>query len=346
MADAPLLQIEGLRTQYKLHQGTVRAVDGASLTVMPGQTVGIVGESGCGKSVLLRSILRSVPKPGRIVDGAIRFQRRSGEITDLASLDANGREIRSIRGDEISMIFQEPMTSFSPVHTIGSQISEALELHRGLSRKAAAAEAVAALERVSMPRASLVAGQYPHEISGGMRQRAMIAMALCCGPRLLMADEPTTALDVTTQAQILALMRRLQAEEGMAILFVTHDLGVVAQMTEFIVIMYLGRVVETGPVHDIFYRPQHPYTHALLHSIPKLGQRRTGARLQSLKGGLPDPYARLTGCPFAPRCAFSDGTRCVTEAPELRRVSDTQQARCHHAETLGLAGVAAPQVAE
>ncbi|MDF0599629.1 ABC transporter ATP-binding protein [Psychromarinibacter sp. C21-152] len=339
MADTPLLKVEDLCTHYHLPQGTVRAVDGASLSVKPGQTVGIVGESGCGKSVMLRSILRIVPRPGRIESGRILYARADGQVTDLAALDQDGRAARAIRGAEISMIFQEPMTSLSPVHTIGDQIGEALILHRDLSRKAARAETVAALDRVAMPRAERIVDMYPHEISGGMRQRAMIAMALCCGPRLLMADEPTTALDVTTQAQILALMRRLQEEDGMAIVFVTHDLGVVAQMTEFVVIMYLGRVVETGPVRDIYYRPKHPYTHALLHSIPKLGQRRAGARLQSVKGGLPDPYLTMTGCPFAPRCPHNDGDRCEREAPALRSVGAAQEVRCHYAERLDLQGV-------
>ncbi|MBF9033512.1 ATP-binding cassette domain-containing protein [Rhodobacterales bacterium HKCCE2091] len=338
MAD-PLLTIEDLRTHYHMTQGTVRAVDGASLTVMPGQTVGIVGESGCGKSVMLRSILRIVPKPGRIEGGRIALRREDGAVTDLTALDPDGREIRAIRGAEISMIFQEPMSSLSPVHTIGNQIGEALVLHKGLKPREARAETVAALEHVAMPRADRIVDMYPHEISGGMRQRAMIAMALCCNPRLLMADEPTTALDVTTQAQILALMRRLQEESGMAILFVTHDLGVVAQMTEFVVIMYLGRVVETGPVREIYHAPKHPYTHALLHSIPKLGQRRAGARLRSVAGGLPDPYLRQAGCPFAPRCPHNDGAACVTEAPALRPVGNGCEVRCHHAERLGLAGV-------
>lgn len=337
MPDLPLLKIENLRTHYALHQGTVRAVDGASLVVEQGQTVGIVGESGCGKSVMLRSILRIVPKPGRIVEGKIEFTRKDGSVVDLAQMDPAGRSIRAIRGNEISMISQEPMTSLSPVHTIGNQIDEAVILHRDMSPKAARAETIATLERAAMPRAAQVADQYPHEISGGMRQRAVIAMALSCGPRLLIADEPTTALDVTTQAQILALMRRLQSETGMAILFVTHDLGVVAQMTKFVVIMYLGRVVETGPVREIYASPKHPYTHALLRSIPRLGQRRTGQRLQSVKGGVPDPYTVVRGCSFHPRCPYNDGARCMTEAPQLRQISDTQTARCHYAPTLGLA---------
>ncbi len=341
--EAPLLlRIEDLKTHYKLPQGVVRAVDGASLSVRRGQTVGIVGESGCGKSVMLRSILRIVPKPGRIVGGKIEFARKDGGgMADLTTLDPDGKEIRAIRGAEISMVFQEPMTSLSPVHTIGDQIGEALILHQGLEKRAARDKAVEALELVSMPRASLIVDQYPLLLSGGMRQRAMIAMALCCEPRLLIADEPTTALDVTTQAQILSLMQELQQRLDMAILFVTHDLGVVAQMTEFVVIMYLGRVVEAGPVEDIFHRPRHPYTLALLNSIPRFGQRRAGERLSAIAGDVPDPYAQPKGCPFHPRCAFADASRCRTEAPELREIAELRQVRCHHAETLALRADAA-----
>jgi oligopeptide/dipeptide ABC transporter ATP-binding protein len=336
-----LLDVAGLRTHYALPQGTVRAVDGASLEVRTGQTVGIVGESGCGKSVLLRSVLRIVPKPGAIVGGSMTYRRKDGSRVDLATLDPQGDEIRAIRGAEIAMIFQEPMTSLSPVHTIGQQIVEAIVIHQNLSAAAARERAIEMLARVAMPRPELIVDLYPHEISGGMRQRAMIAMALSCWPRLLMADEPTTALDVTTQAQILALMRGLQKEFGMAILFVTHDLGVVAQMTEYVVIMYLGRVVEAAPVDDIYFRPAHPYTHALLHSIPRIGQRRAGVRLTAIKGSVPDPYSQLRGCPFHPRCAFSDDTRCRTEVPELREVAPGHTVRCHYGGTLGLDGIAA-----
>ena len=335
-----LLEVDELRTHYETPQGTVRAVDGASLRVAPGQTIGIVGESGCGKSVMLRSILRIVPRPGHIVGGGIRYWRAdAAEPVDLATLDPNGDQIRAIRGSEISMIFQEPMSSLSPVHTIGQQIIEAIVLHRQVNARQARDHAIDMLARVAMPRPDKIVDQYPFEISGGMRQRAMIAMALSCGPRLLMADEPTTALDVTTQAQILDLMRRLQAEFGMAIMFVTHDLGVVAQMTEYVVIMYLGRVVEAAPVELIYFSPRHPYTHALLHSIPRPGQRKRTTRLAAIRGSVPDPHADVRGCPFHARCDFSDGKRCTTELPELRELGGGHRVRCHYAETLLLTGV-------
>ena len=337
-----LLEIDELKTHYHTPQGVVKAVEGASLVVREGQAVGIVGESGCGKSVMLRSILRIVPKPGVIAEGKIHFRRKNGEMADLTAMDVNGRPIRDIRGGEIAMIFQEPMSSLSPVHTIGDQIMEAIRLHKHVSSAKAREMAIDILAKVSMPRPEQIIDQYSHEISGGMRQRAMIAMALSCEPRLLIADEPTTALDVTTQAQILALMRKLQAEFGMAILFVTHDLGVVAQMTEYVVVMYMGQVVEAAAVDDIFFAPKHPYTHALLHSIPRLGQRSTGQRLEPIRGTVPDPFARPSGCPFHTRCRFNDGRRCVTELPALRQVGPNHQARCHYAETLGLGGVDAP----
>ncbi len=334
-----LLEIRDLETHYDTPQGLVRAVDGASLTVREGQTVAIVGESGCGKSVMLRSIMRIVPKPGRTVAGTIRYLKPDGRQVDLAQLPVDGPEIRRIRGGEISMIFQEPMSSLSPVHTIGSQIIEAITLHRDVTRGEARRLAIDTLAKVAMPRPEQIVDQYPHEISGGMRQRAMIAMALSCEPRLLIADEPTTALDVTTQAQILALMRRLQQEFGMAIIFVTHDLGVVAQMTEFVAVMYMGQVVEAAPVDELFFAPRHPYTHALLHSIPRLGQRKTGERLMSIPGSVPDPYSRPPGCPFHTRCVHEDGWRCRTELPELRPVGDGRTARCHYAGQLDLAGI-------
>ncbi|KKB11376.1 hypothetical protein VE25_13415 [Devosia geojensis] len=337
-----LLEIDELKTHYHTPQGVVKAVEGASLKIREGQAVGVVGESGCGKSVMLRSILRIVPQPGKIAAGTIRFRRKNGEMADLTAMDSNGRAIRDIRGGEIAMIFQEPMSSLSPVHTIGDQIVEAIQLHKRVPAAKAREMTIEILAKVAMPRPDQIIDQYPHEISGGMRQRAMIAMALSCEPRLLIADEPTTALDVTTQAQILALMRRLQAEFGMAILFVTHDLGVVAQMTEYVVVMYMGQVVESAPVDDIFFAPRHPYTHALLHSIPRLGQRSAGQRLEPIRGTVPDPFARPSGCPFHTRCRFNDGQRCVSELPALREVGPDHQARCHYAETLGLSGVAAP----
>ncbi len=336
-----LLEIDDLKTHYDTPLGVVKAVDGASLAVREGQAVGIVGESGCGKSVMLRSILRIVPRPGQIIGGKIRFRRKSGAVADVTEMDPNGRDIRAIRGDEIAMVFQEPMSSLSPVHTIGDQIVEAITLHKRVGRAEARRMAIDFLARVAMPRLDQIVDQYPHEMSGGMRQRAMIAMALSCEPRLLLADEPTTALDVTTQAQILKLMRRLQEEFGMAILFVTHDLGVVAQMTEYVVVMYMGQVVEAAAVDDIFFDPKHPYTHALLHSIPRLGQRTSGRRLEPIAGSVPDPFARPRGCPFHTRCRFNDHSRCRTEVPRLRELAPGRQVRCHHAETLGLAGVGA-----
>mgnify|MGYP000553890763 CR=1 FL=1 len=345
-AMSPLLEVKNLKTHFKLDQGTVRAVDGASFTLHRGQTLGIVGESGSGKSVMSRSILRIVPPPGRIVEGELRYHRQTPtgtEVVDLAQLDGRGKTIRSIRGAEISMVFQEPMTSLSPVHTIGNQIGEALMLHQGKTKDEAQVDATEALRLVGMPRPDDIIKRYPHQLSGGMRQRAMIAMALACKPTLLIADEPTTALDVTTQAQILALMRRLQTELGMAILFITHDLGVIAQMTEHVIVMYLGKVVETAPVDALFYTPKHPYTHALLHSIPRLGEKQKGHRLSAIRGSIPDPYAVPgQGCPFAPRCAFSDGKRCVQETPQLRAIAQGQEVSCHYADELTLGGIDQP----
>lgn len=339
----PLLEVTNLKTHFKLEQGTVRAVNGASFTLHSGQTLGIVGESGCGKSVMSRSVLRIVPTPGEITDGQILYHRKavdgSSNVIDLAQLDPRGAEIRSIRGAEISMVFQEPMTSLSPVHTIGNQIIEVITLHQGLDKRAAWQRTVEMLKLVGMPRAERVIDRYPHQLSGGMRQRAMIAMALSCTPRLLIADEPTTALDVTTQAQILNLMKRLQDEIGMAIMFITHDLGVIAQMTEYVIVMYLGKVVEAASVDSIFYKPKHPYTHALLHSIPRLGQRHTAKRLSAIEGAIPDPFSVPRGCPFHPRCPFSDGKRCREEIPEIREITPGHTVSCHYADDLSLAGV-------
>ncbi len=346
-----LLEVKDLKVHFPLKEGTIRAVDGVSLTVRRGQTIGIVGESGCGKSVMSRAILRIVAPPGEIVDGKIVYHRPletspdAAESIDLTALDPKGKAIRSLRGAEISMIFQEPMTSFSPVHTIGNQIMESIKLHQGLDDHAAQAKTLEMLTLVGMPQPHNIMKSYPYQISGGMRQRAMIAMALSCNPNLLIADEPTTALDVTTQAQILTLMRQLQDELGMATLFITHDLGVVAQMTEQVVVMYLGKVVEAADVDSIFYKPKHPYTGALLRSIPRLGQKQTIGRLNAIKGAVPDPYSIPSGCPFHPRCPFNDGQRCVTETPALREIEPGQFARCHYAESLDLPGIATPQAA-
>jgi len=341
MTDRPLLlEVKNLHTKFFLDEGTVHAVDGADFSLYRGQTLGVVGESGCGKSVTARSILRIVPRPGRITDGQIVYHRPPGrhgnngngngaaETIDLTNVDERGPLIRSIRGAEISMVFQEPMTSLSPVHTVGSQIMEAILLHQAVSNEEARQQAIDVLDHVGMPQPRRTVDRYPHELSGGMRQRAMIAMALSCRPSLLIADEPTTALDVTTEAQILQLMRNLQDELGMAIMFITHNLGVIAQMTRDVIVMYLGKVVESGNVDELFYDAKHPYTQALLRSIPRVG-RKSRQRLESISGTVPDPYNVPTGCPFHPRCTqFMKGV-CDQQDPPLIEVSEGHHARCH-----------------
>lgn len=330
MNQQTLLDIRNLKTHFPLDQGTVRAVNGVDFTVKRGQTVGLVGESGCGKSVMARSILRIVPPPGRITEGEILFQRENG-VTDLAKLDPRGAEIRSIRGGEISMVFQEPMTSLSPVHTIGNQIIETIVLHQPVSKEAARQQAIRVLEQVNMPQPGRIVDRYPHQLSGGMRQRAMIAMALSCRPSLLIADEPTTALDVTTQAQILTQMRQLQNELGMAIIFITHDLGVIAQMVDYVIVMYLGQVVEMASVDAIFYNPKHPYTQALLRSIPRLGRKSTqgaASRLTAIRGSVPDPYSVPTGCPFHPRCRHAIKGVCDQKDPPFLEIETGHKVRC------------------
>ncbi len=332
MADrSVLLEVTNLKTHFPLDQGTVRAVNGVDFTVQRGQTVGLVGESGCGKSVMARSILRIVPPPGRIVEGEILFQRGNEQVIDLAKLDPRGSEIRRIRGGEIAMVFQEPMTSLSPVHTIGNQIIETITLHQEVSTEQARQQAISVLEHVNMPQPSRTLDRFPHQLSGGMRQRAMIAMALSCRPALLIADEPTTALDVTTQAQILTLMRQLQNELGMAIIFITHDLGVIAQMVDYVIVMYLGQVVEMASVDAIFYDPKHPYTQALLRSIPRLGRKSAqGAtsRLTAIRGSVPDPYSIPKGCPFHPRCRHAIPGVCDQQDPPFLETEPGHQVRC------------------
>jgi peptide/nickel transport system ATP-binding protein len=300
-----LLSVRDLKTYFAQDEGLVRAVDGVSFDMGSGSTLGIVGESGCGKSVTARSILRIVDRPGRIVEGQIWFRRAASgagamPMVDLATLAPNGPEMRAIRGAEIALIFQEPMSSFSPVHTIGNQIVEAIRLHQPVSRRRAREQAMEMLRRVGVSSPEERVDQLSNQLSGGLRQRAMIAMALSCRPTLLIADEPTTALDVTTQTQILQLMRQLQQEDGMAIMLITHDLGVVAEMATEVAVMYLGRVVEQAPVDAIFHAPRHPYTRALLRSIPRM-RARTGERLTPIAGAVPHPYDRPAGCPFHPR---------------------------------------------
>ena len=328
-----LLTVRDLKTYFAQDEGTVKAVDGVSFDLYPGATLGVVGESGCGKSVTARSILGIVDRPGRIVEGEIRFRRQAtgsagGEgWVDLAKLPPNGPEMRAIRGAEIALIFQEPMSSFSPVHTVGSQIVEAIMLHQQVNRRQARAKTIEMLRRVGVSSPEQRIDQLSNQLSGGLRQRAMIAMALSCHPTLLIADEPTTALDVTTQTQILDLMRQLQREDGMAIMLITHDLGVVAEMATDVAVMYLGRVVEQAPVDEIFHAPRHPYTQALLRSIPRM-RSRSRERLIPIAGAVPHPYDRPSGCPFHPRCPEFMPGRCDVEAPTLRPVGDKHSVSC------------------
>lgn len=322
-----VLTINNLKTHFFLDEGTVRAVDGVTMDIPRGKTVGIVGESGCGKSVTAFSALRLVSSPGRIVDGEIVLHRPDREIY-LTDLDEEGEDIRAIRGHEIAMIFQEPMTSLSPVHTVGFQIVEAIRLHLDLRGEEARALAVNMLDRVGIPDAERRFAQYPHEMSGGMRQRVMIAMALSCRPALLIADEPTTALDVTIQAQILDLMRDLQDEFQMSIMLITHDLGVVAEMSDEVAVMYMGRIVEHAATEEIFENPKHPYTQALMQSIPGMIRARK-TRLQTIRGSVPDPYTQLQGCPFHPRCEVAQDGVCNTgDRPELLAVGDGHGVAC------------------
>jgi len=322
----PILSVRDLKTYFFPDEGTVKAVDGASFDLYPGKTLGIVGESGCGKSVTARSILRIVERPGRIVGGSILL-RRNGTELDLAQLDPESQEMRQMRGGDIGLVFQEPMTSFSPVHTVGNQLVETIRLHQPVSKAQARERAIVALRSVGIPNPERRIDEYAFELSGGLRQRAMIAMALSCGPRILIADEPTTALDVTTQAQILDLLRALQEREGMTIILITHNLGVVAEMCDTVVVMYLGRVVEEGPVDAIFHAPRHPYTQALLRSIPSI-KSTTRTLLPTIAGSIPHPYNRPAGCPFHPRCPDLIPGRCDRAEPDLRPVGDGQAVTC------------------
>jgi peptide/nickel transport system ATP-binding protein len=323
-----IVRVEDLKTYFKTLDGTVRAVDGVSLEVHPGEALGLVGESGCGKSVTAFSILRLLPpKTSRIVEGKILFDRGTGEPpVDLVHVDPNGDLIRSIRGNEIAMIFQEPLTSLSPVHTVGSQIAEAVELHQNASSEDAREQAIRMLEAVGIALPEQRFDEYPHQFSGGMRQRAMIAMALSCNPALLIADEPTTALDVTIQAQIIELMKSLQEEFGMAILMITHNLGVVAELCSRVAVMYMGKIVETGDARTIFHRPLHPYTVGLMRSIPHLGHR-VKARLTPIPGSVPDPYSVPSGCAFYPRCPAPKVEACTKDVA-LITVEAGHQVRC------------------
>ncbi|MCC7368302.1 MAG: ABC transporter ATP-binding protein [Chloroflexi bacterium] len=323
-----LLDVEDLRVEFPTRDGVVRAVDGVDFSIERQSTVGLVGESGSGKSVTAFAILQVVTRPGKIKGGRVMLHQTDGKTVDLAKLNPRGREIRAIRGKDISMIFQEPMTSFSMLHTIGFQIMEGIFLHQKVSKARAREITIDMLRRVGIPKPEERIDAYPFELSGGMRQRAMIAMALVTQPQLLIADEPTTALDVTMQAQIMELIRDLQREMGMSVLLITHDLGVIAENCDEVIVMYLGEVMERSGVKQLFAEPLHPYTRALLRSIPRLGHAKEW-ELEPIEGMVPSPYNRPTGCPFHPRCgAFMAGV-CDTTRPVLTTFDDGRAVRCH-----------------
>lgn len=323
----PVISVRDLETHFFTDEGVVRAVDGVNFDVHPGTTMGIVGESGCGKSITAKSILQIVEAPGRIVNGEINYRRDSGETVNLLDYEAGSGNMRAIRGGDISMIFQEPMTSFSGLHTFGNQIDEALRLHTNLTKQERFDLAVDWLARVGIPNPVQRMHEYPFRFSGGQLQRAMIAMAMCTSPRVLIADEPTTALDVTTQAQILDLLQRMQEENDMAIVFITHDLGVISEIADEVTVMYLGKVVESGPVFSFFDEPKHPYSRALLTSIPSMFTS-SRERLPSISGSIPHPQNRPSGCAFHPRCqSFMEGT-CDVSEPDLISVNEEQEVSC------------------
>ena len=324
----PILSLRDVKTYFPTDEGLVKAVDGISFDVHEGKTLGIVGESGCGKSTVGRSILQILDKPGEVVEGEILWRQAgengAGRVIDVARENPNSRTMRSIRGEEIALVFQEPMTSFSPVHTIGNQMIEMIRLHENVSKREATDRSVELLRNVGIPNPEQRVSEYSFQLSGGLRQRAMIAMALAVNPRLLIADEPTTALDVTTQAQILDLLRSLQSQYGMAVILITHNLGVIAEMADDVVVMYLGKAVESGPIDDVFHSPQHPYTQGLLRSIPSIYGTEV-KRLPSIPGTIPHPFNRPSGCTFRPRCpSFMEGI-CDKNDPVFQPIEGTSQ---------------------
>ena len=329
----PLLSVRDLQVYFHLDEGTVKSVDGVSFDAYKGQVLGIVGESGCGKSVTMKSILRIVEPPGKIMGGQVLLSKRDhpDEYLDLTAMNEKGKEIRAVRGGEIALIPQEPMAAFSPVHTIGNQIIEAIMLHSHVNKKEAREICVHALNSVGMSMPEKRVDSYSWQLSGGLRQRAIIAMAIAGNPRLLVADEPTTAIDVTTQAQILRLLKDLQHEREMSILFITHDLGVIAQMAQYVVVMYLGHVMEKGPVDSIFHNPKHPYTQALLRSIPS-AQKSTKVKLPTISGSIPHPFNKPKGCPFHPRCTYAIKGKCNVDLPAEYIVGDQQFTSCYRYE--------------
>jgi len=334
IAPDPVLELKDLRVEFQTEEGVLRAVDGVSLKLERGKVLGIVGESGCGKSVTAFSILRLIRPPGRISGGEILFRQQGGRSPiDIAALGERDNLLYEIRGGHISMIFQEPMTALSPVHTIGNQICEAILLHQEVSKAGAREQAIAMLGRVGIPGPETRIDCFPHELSGGMRQRAVIAMALVSNPEVLIADEPTTALDVTIQAQILRLIKDLQREAGTSVAFITHDLGVIAQIADEVAVMYLGRVVEWGSVRDVLRHPLHPYTISLLRSLPSASPR--GQRLPAISGSVPSLAAIPPGCPFHPRCPYAVAGRCdVGPPPEARRFEGGRTAACIRVEEI------------
>jgi len=333
MNENDLIQIKNLRVSFPLDEGTVHALDGIDLSIQKGKVVGIVGESGCGKSITARSILQIIPPPGKIDQGEILLRTKIGsangeeQIIDLAKLDPNSELYRQIRWGEISMVFQEPMTSFSAYHTLGDQIMEALLMHKDVSKEEARQAAIQMLERVGIPNPQVRMNQYPHEFSGGMRQRAMIGMALICNPSMLIADEPTTSLDVTIQAQMLDLMKDLRRDFGSSIMFITHNLGVIAQIADEVSIMYLGKIVEQGSTADIFHNHKHPYTSSLVQAIPKISDA-SKKRLATVRGSVPSPFERPNGCPFNNRCPKMMPGVCDVKAPKLTDFGNGHKTAC------------------
>ena len=329
MNDKPLLEIKNTNISLKVDASLIPIIQDISFSIMPGKILALVGESGCGKSVTSLSLLRLLAPQLEISEGEILFRRESGEIVDIAKLPPKGKEIQSIRGDEISMIFQEPMSSFSPLHTIGSQIVEAIRIHNDVTKKEAHDTAIKLLKKFGIADAKEAVDRYPGVFSGGMRQRAMIAKALSCNPKLLVADEPTTALDVTIQAQILKVMKDLQDEYGMAIIFISHNMGVVAQIADSVAIMYMGRIVERGSVKEIFKNPKHPYTISLLNAVPRLGNLEDNKRLEPIEGTVPSLFERPSGCPFGPRCEHCMENKCNTKFPSVAIIEKDHDIYCY-----------------
>ena len=320
-----LLDVKNLRTAFNVEGKDVTVVNDVSFDLSPGEIVGLVGESGCGKSVTAATIMQLLPTLSRIEEGEIIF-RKDDKTVNIEKLEKNGKEMRNIRGSDIAMIFQDPMTALNPVYTVGFQISENLKYHTNLNRKEIREKSISLLNDMGIPLPEKRVDEYPHSYSGGMRQRAMIAMAMACNPKILIADEPTTALDVTIQAQIFELMDNLKKNYNTAIMLITHDMGVVAELADNVAVMYMGNIVESGTADDVLRRPTHPYTKALLDSVPVLGRGRN-QDIQPIKGSTPDPYDRPVGCQFAPRCSFADKTCEVM--PEITNISSSHDVRCH-----------------